>query len=160
MAQAENAEGNYPAGTTFPTGAKLVVVTGDNPLFQVLDANNNLLVDVSDILSSADGTFGNDIYSGKQSDLTGVAATATTDLHILTVKYDDTGIGGSVGVKFYMTGLMTTKVTETVAVAGVYTRTESVKLASGTGEGSYQGQDFVLTGTLSASGKGTLILPP
>ena len=162
LAQAENAEGNYLAGTTFPTGAKLVVISSsnnNNPVFQVLAANNSFLVDVSDIITSADGTFGNDIYSGKQNDTTLLAATSETDLHILTMQYDDTWIMGSQDVKFYVTGLMTSTTTDTVpnATTSVYTESQSHKLASGTGEGTYQGQPFVLTGTMSATGKATLI---
>jgi hypothetical protein len=156
LAVAENAEGNYPAGSSFPTGAKLVVIDND---FQVLDAHNNFLVDVSDVISGQDGQIGNDVYSGKQNDITGLAATSETDLHILTIYYDDTSISGSTGVKFYMTGLMTSTTTDTApnGTTGVYMETQSHKLASGTGEGIYQGYPFVLTGTLTATGKGTLV---
>lgn len=160
LAMAKHAENNAYPSTNFPAGAKLVVVTGDNPAFQVLTSTNTLLADVSDIINSDDGKFGNYVYSGKQNDTNNLASPITTNLHILTIKYDDTWINGSVGVKFYMIGLMTSTTTDTVPTAGVYTQTESHKLASGTGEGIYQGQQFVLTGTMSASGKATLTLVP
>lgn len=155
LAVAENAEGNY-GSTSFPSGSKLVVIDSD---FQVLDANNNLLVDVSDIISGHDGYLGNEITSGKQNDTTGLAFPNTTSMHILTVYYDDTGISGSTGVKFYMTGLMTSKTIDTVpnSTTGVYTEVQTHKLASGTGEGVYQGHQFVLTGGLSAVGKASLV---
>ena len=160
LAIAKHAANNAYPTTNFPVGAKLVVITGDNNAFQVLSATNSLLVDVSDIMSSSDGKFENDIFSGSQNATNGLASPKTTDVHVLKVNYDDTWINGSVGVKFYMIGMMTSTVAETAPVAGVYTRTESNKLVGGLGEGFFQEQPFVLTGTLTASGKGTLTLAP
>jgi hypothetical protein len=156
LAVAENAAGNYRTGTNFPAGAKLVVITGNNADFQVLTKTNTLIVDVSNIISATNGA--NDIYSGKYNN-SAPAPASTTDLQVLTFQYDDTAITGSVGVKFYMTGLMTSTTTD-IAVKSksksVTTETQSSKLSSGVGEGTYQGHQFVLTGSFSASGKATL----
>jgi hypothetical protein len=157
LAQAEHAKGKYAAGTTFPAGAKLVVVTGSgNGGFQVLDKNNKPLVDVSDIISSVNGTMDNNIHSGKQIDANGLATPSRTALHILTIKHDDTGIAGSAGVLFYMTGFMTSTTTDATPKSGLYTESQTHTLVSGVGEGTYQGIPLVLTGSLSATGTGTL----
>jgi hypothetical protein len=158
LALAENGEGNFPSNS-FPSGAKLVVFQQD---FMVLDKNNNLLVDVSDIISATDSKFGVSVVSGKQNDTTGLAATSETELHLLTIHYDDTGIPGSNNVKFYLMGMMTSTTTDTAPNSStqIYTETQSHKLASGIGEGFYQGQPFTITGTLSAIGKGNFVFVP
>jgi hypothetical protein len=166
LAQDEYAEGHYGAAT-FPAGAKLVVIDSTNSggVFQVLTSSGAFLVDVSDIILAKDGHFGNDITSGKQNDATGVASTTTTDLHVLTIGYDDSTnaiapVGGLVGLQFYLTGLMTSTTTDTKPTsAKVYTETHTSKMAASAGEGIYQGQPFVITGSLSATGKSTLTLP-
>ncbi len=158
LAQDEYAEGNY-GSTNFPTGAKLVVIDShnNNPAFQVLTSGNVLLVDVSDILAGI--SEDNDVYSGKQNDSTGLSNPSTTDLSVFKFKFDDTGITGGQGVQFYLQGLMTNTKADTIPVNGVYTQTESHKM-SGAGQGTFQGVSFVLTGSLSASGKATLTLVP
>jgi hypothetical protein len=155
LAQDENVEGNY-GSTNFPSGAKLVIAA--NGAFQVLDKSDNLLVDVSDILSSSNpGT--NNIFSGKQNDTNGLASPTTTDLSLLTITFDDSNVGeGAVGLTFSMTGIGTGKTTDTTpnVSTGAYTETDSGSLTSATGEGSYQGDPLVVTGSAKASGKGTL----
>ena len=160
LAQDENAETNY-GSTTFPSGAKLVTINGNSQDFQVLDKNNNLLVDVSDILSSSN-PGNNNIFSGKQNDTNQLAAPTTTSSSLLTITFDDTAIVGGVGVKFFLTGIGTGKTTDTApnATTGAYTETDSGALSTAAGEGSYQGNPFVCTGTASASGKGTLNITP
>jgi hypothetical protein len=165
LAQDEYAEGNYTAGTTFPSGAQFVVFDhGTNgSYFQVLAANHTLLVDVSDIISATEGTYGNDITSGKQVDTNGLASPTTTDIHILTITFDDSAVattfGSTVGVKFYLTGLMTETTTDTKPSSlGVYTKSKTSKMASSAGEGFYQGQPFTISGSVNGSGKGTFSL--
>ena len=67
---------NYPA-TSFPPGAKLAI-NGTNGAVVVVNGNNELLVDVSAIITLAAGT--NDIVSGSVSDVTGLARPNTTEL--------------------------------------------------------------------------------
>ena len=159
LATDEHAEAHL-LGTPFPAGAKLVVIDGNGGgSFKVLDANNQVIVDVSDILSASNGK--NDIFSGSQNDVTGLASTTVADDNLLIFTYDDSGIlVGGAGLKFSMQGLSENKTTDTAPVAGVYTETHSSKVVDATGEGNVEGHPFVLFGSLTAAGKGTLILPP
>ena len=155
----ENAEGNYLAGTNFPSGAKLVI-DGKSGDFQVLGKTNNLLVDVSDIMT-ANNPGTNNIQSGKSTSLNPGFGTST-DLQLLTIKFDDTSIPGDAGLQFYLTGIGTGKITGSTPnkSTGAYTESSSGSLSSGTGEGSYLGNPFVCTGTASASGKAMLNINP
>jgi hypothetical protein len=161
LATDENAAGLYPS-TTFPSGAKLVTVDGNNdsPDFQVLDKSDNLLVDVTNIVSF--GQPGNNsINSGKQNDSNGLASPATANLQLLTFAFDDTAINGSANIKFYFTGIGTGTTTDTTPNGGgVYSETDKGSLTSGTGEGTAQGKQLIITGSAKASGKGTLTLAP
>jgi hypothetical protein len=137
--------------TNFPSGTKLM---SNNNGIQVVDKSNNLLQDVSGVMSiSNPGT--NDITSGKSTSLNPGLGTSANE-QLLTISFDDTGIGGS--LKFFLTGIGTGKTTDTTPnkTTGAYTETDTGSLSSGTGEGSYQGNPFVCTGTASASGKATL----
>jgi hypothetical protein len=137
--------------TVFPSGAK--IVSNINGI-QVVDKNNNLLQDVSSVIS-INTPGNNDITSGK-SISTYPNLKTSTDLQLLTIKYDDTGVGGS--LQFFLTGIATSKTTDSTPnkTTGAYTESSSGSLSSGTGEGSYQGTPFVCAGTASASGKATL----
>jgi hypothetical protein len=176
LALDENAEGNYPAGTNFPSGAKLVIITpdpdggsggsvtltpvGNTPVvnnsgpFQVVDKNNNTLVDVSDIISI--NSAGSNVITSSRSTSSNPGLGTSTDLELLSIKFDDTGAGGS--LKFFLTGIWTSKTTDTTPnkTTGAYTESSSGSLSFGTGEGSYLGNPFVCTGTVSTSGKATL----
>jgi len=139
--------------TTFPSGAKLIM-DGNSGKVEVVDKNNNLVQDVSSIISiNAPGN--NDITSGKSTSSNPGVGTSS-DLQLLTIKYDDTGAGGS--LQFFLTGIGTGKTTDSTPnkTTGAYTESSSGSLSSGTGEGNYQGNPFVCTGTASASGKATL----
>ncbi len=153
-------------GAPFPSGAKLVVIGGQGGPgpgdldFQVLDKNNHFLADVSDIISGeGTGNFAQDILSGKQNDLTELSTPTTTDLQIFTIFYDDTGAGGS--LQFYLTGLITNTTTDTTPnnTTHVYKQTESHKISSGAGDGNFEGNPIVVTGSFSASGSANLTLP-
>ena len=164
LALDENAAGKYKS-TTFPSGAQLVAIisntAGNKGTFQVLDKNNNLLVDVSNILSISYGTYGHSIISGLQNDDTGLSAPSRAVSNVLTISYDDSGITGSVGFRFYMTGMITRTTTDTTpsGKTRVYTETQSGTMSTAAGEGDYQGQPFVFTGSLTLSGQGTFRLP-
>jgi hypothetical protein len=159
LALDENAGGNYLVGTNFPSGAKLVI-DGNSGRFQVLGKTNNLLVDVSDIMTAIyPGT--NNIQSGKSTSLNHGLGTST-DLQLLTIKFDDTTVPGNAGLQFFLTGIGTGKTADTTPnkTTGAYTESSSGSLSSGTGEGSYLGNPFVCAGTASASGKATLNINP
>ena len=161
LAVDEFAEGKF-GSTNFPAGAKLVIITGNGDgEFQVLTSSNTFLVDVSDILFAFEGN--NNISSGKQNDYTGLANPTETKLHVLTFGYDDSRVlplnGSTVDLQFHMTGLMTSTKTDTVPNNNtVYMETKSNILTSGVGEGDFQGNPFVITGGLTATGSGKLYL--
>jgi hypothetical protein len=162
---ADLAKDEFAAGiwssSTFPGGAKLVVIINGGD-FQVLDKAGNFLVDVTNILSvTYGGIDGNFITSGKQNDNTGLSSPTITVSNIATFSYDDTNIIGSVGLQFYLTGIVTGKTTDTTpnTNTGVYTETKSFKWSNTAGEGNYQSRELLLTGSLTGSGKGTLTLP-
>jgi hypothetical protein len=132
--------------TTFPTGAKLAF--GSNGDIEVLDKTNNVLQDVSGIMSTSQGT--NDIFSGKgTSQYNGLGT--STDLQLVTITFDDTGMGGN--LKIFLTGIGTFKTTDSTPnkTTGAYTETDS---------GSLSSNPFVCTGTAKVSGKATLTFVP
>jgi hypothetical protein len=139
--------------TTFPSGAKLVQ-DGNSGDIQVVASNGTLLQDVSGVMNLSN-PGNNDIHSGKStSQFPGIGTSSDSSLG--TINFDDTGIGGT--LQFYLTGITTGSTTDTTPnkTTGAYTETDTGSLTSGTGEGSYQNNPFVCTGTASASGKATL----
>jgi hypothetical protein len=151
LALDEYIDGNW-GSTTFPSGAKLVEVDGS---FQVLDKNNNLLVDVSNIITLSTGN--NYISAGKVDDSSGLASPSTTVTQILFLTFDDTHIGGD--IQFTIGGLATITTNDTKPNGyGLYTEKTSYKASAVAGEGTAKGASIVISGTVSASGKGTLSL--
>ena len=134
---------------------------GNSGDIQVVDKNNNLLQDVSGIMSFSNPGK-NNIQSGKSTDQYTPHLGTFTDSSLLTISFDDTGIGGS--LQFFLTGIGkgtttdSTPKTDKNTQITTYTESNSGSLSSATGEGSYQGSPFVCTGTASASGKATLTL--
>ena len=155
MARDEYAAGRY-AFTNFPAGAKLAAIVSETSyICQVLDKNNNLIVDVSNILRiPINGIV--EVHSGKTENSTGWGDPTVTKLQVPTIDYDDSGIIGGVRFQCNMTGLMKSTVTYAISSStktlGV---TTSAKIAAFAGTGSYEGTHFVITGSLSAAGKGT-----
>jgi hypothetical protein len=101
LATDENTAGKY-ASTTFPAGAKLLYTA--NTGFQVVDKHNNQLVNVANILTLQ--TAGQHVItSGTFADATGSATPpfTQTDVQLLTLTYDATGVGGM--MKFSVTGV-------------------------------------------------------
>jgi hypothetical protein len=154
LATDEFAAGNW-SSNSFPAGAKLVLEDGK---FEVVDKNLNLLVDVSNIITFEIGD--KDIFSGKEDDVTGLASPSTSDVSILTIRFDDTAITGG-NINFYLHGLAKVTVTDTKpnATTRIYTETISGSMTGAAGEGSETGNDLVVSGNVSASGKGTLTAP-
>jgi hypothetical protein len=167
LAQDEIAAGKYhppdPNQKTFPVGSKLMAIVGNSQsTFQVVDKNNNLLVDVSNIISIHSGGL-DDTYitSGKQNNNTGLPSPSRTIVNLLTFNFDDTKISGGAGLKFYMTGMVSGTTTDTTPnpTTKVYSETKSFRMSNAVGEGTDQGTAFLVTGSLSGSGKATLTLP-
>ena len=155
LAEDEYAAGNWPSNT-FPSTAKLAF--GDIG-FAVL-SGTNVLVNVLDILRFQTGD--NEIRSGKRNDATGLATPNVKRLRLEKITFDDTSIHGGIGLKFFIQGLLSESETDTVPrAAGVYTQTTIGKITDGTGEGiDSDGNTFVLKGTVTLTGHGTLVLPP
>ncbi len=153
LAKDKAAQGNW-LSNSFPAGARLAVA--ENSF--VVVSGTNILIDVSDILSFTNGV--NEIVSGKKNDFTGLSSPTATRLQIGKLTFDDTAIQGGAGIQFYLQGVLSQSETDSTPVNGVYTSSFSAKLSSGTGEGtnSSGGSAFVLTGTITASGKAKLTL--
>jgi hypothetical protein len=149
----------------FSKAAKLVIISGnDAPTFAVIDGAN--FVDVSAIMNLSFPSE-NNVQSGienggpKGSGGTGLAFKTLKQLQILELDFNDIDIGQGHDIQFSLRGLATATTTDTVpSSAGVYTETFSAKITSMTGDGTKDGVPFVATGSLSASGKGVLTLPP
>jgi hypothetical protein len=118
----------------------------------------NMLLDVSDVLS-VNNVGNNDISSGKYTDDNGPQAPpfTETDYQLATFTYDSTSIGGT--TKFTLSGLGVSTTTDSPVnpVTGAFTETDSAAIQSGTGEGvTPNGDDMVVTGTISARGSAKL----
>jgi hypothetical protein len=137
----------------FSSAAKLALI--DNT-FVVIDGTN--IVDVSAIVSISFGN--NSIKSGKKNDSTGLASPSLKELQVVTLTFDDTNpsIGGD--LQFSLQGIANATEADTTPSGGVYTESLKAKVTSMTGEGSSGGKPFVATGSLSVSGRGSLVLPP
>ena len=151
LAVDENAEAKY-GSTTFPTGAQLLLIEqGNDSDFQVVDKNGNFLVDVRDVISLDHGDT--TINSAKISDSDGLFSPSGTQMRIFDFDFNDTNIGGGSHVQFYLQGLETKTVTDSSVRSGKYTQSVSVSVPDGAGDGSYLGIPFVISGTISISGK-------
>jgi hypothetical protein len=165
LAVDENAESKY-GETTFPAGAKLVVIggSGNSPDLQVLDKHNNFLVDVSDILSLTNsGVYGSDVSSGKTSDTTSLADPSQTDQQVYTVNYDDSLVTGGANVQFSFSGVIKNVTTDSTPnkTTGVFKETQSHTISGGQGDGVYHGIPAIVTGgSFKATGSGTGIYLP
>ncbi len=150
LAQDKQAQGQWGA-TVFPAGSKLMASEG----WLVVDRANNVLADVSDILSVSEGS--NEIVSGKQNNATQLASPSLKSMRVVTLTFDDTGIVGGNGLSFYLHGLATKTVADTTPTsAGVYTESQGIKITGAAGEGSWSdGTPFVCSGNVSTSGKQT-----
>lgn len=155
LAQDEFHAGTWPSNS-FPATAKLAV--GEGGFFVV--NGTNILVSVTNVMSFQAGD--NNIDSGKRTDNTGLAAPNIKSLQIGKITFDDTAITGGSNLKFYIQGLISNSTTDTVPnSSGIFSETASGKMTNGAGEGvDSDGLPFVVTGTVTVSGKGTQQLPP
>ena len=162
LALDKQAQGLY-SGNTFPGGSKLALAANQ---FVVVSKNNEFIVDVSDIVSFSAGT--NDILSGTVNNNTGLASSKTTELTLVTLKFDDTFITDTNGtvissdLSFSGKGLDTINTKDsTPNSAGKYNENTSDKISNAVGEGQSGGKPFVMTGTIQGSRNATLTrLPP
>lgn len=156
LAMDKKMQGLYDANT-FPDGAKLGITAGH---FVVVRNNNELIVDVSDIVSVSGGT--NDIVSGATNNYTGLANPRTTELSLIRLNFDDTFIIGGSGLNFFVQGLNTTKTTDTQpgATSGHYTEQSTDHADNVVGEGASGGTPFVVTGNLQGHRNANLTYQP
>lgn len=160
LAEDEYVQGYYP-NTNFPAGAKLAYVDGQ---FLVLDKTNNVLCDVSDILYLEGDT--DQVLSGKLSDLLSddagdpFPASTYTTLNYVYFSFDDTFIIGGYNLSFYVGGVdkSVTSATAPNLTTGVYTESKTHTISTSSGSGYADGNYFVVTGSITASGKATFIM--
>ena len=156
LIKAEFFEGNYSSKIA-PSGAKLVAVGGfSSPDFQIWDAANDVLVDVSDILSSATGAYGTQLVSGTTNDNTGLANFGVTNQQIFVLTYDDTGANGT--LQFNLVGLLISKTTDTApnVTTGAYYETQTDTATNAVGDGNYKNSPMLITGKFSITGAAKL----
>ncbi len=148
LAEDEFAAGNLTS-SNLPAGAKLVVSNG---VFQIMTKTNTLLVDVSSILSfSSPSPYA--VQSGRQNDNNFLASPSLTTVHIGTLTFDDTAITGGQDLQFYLQGVTRETTTDIVNTrAGTYIETDSASLV-GAGDGTSDGGAFIITGTVTATGR-------
>lgn len=145
--------------SVFPAGAKLVLTTNT---FLVLDSANHLLADVSDILKLTAAAGGSEpILSGKWSETNPLSLPSSKIMELLRVNFDDTALPGETIGTFYVQGVATQTVTDTVPTAlGAYTETRTFKIPGAAGTGRWSnGSPFVCSGNLKASGRQGLVPP-
>ncbi len=143
LARDKYAQSVYSA-TSFPNGSKLALAGG---FFVVVDKNDQLIVDVSDIMRFSAGD--NDILSGKINDTTRLASPSLTELIVVKLTFDDTFIFGGGNLKFFAQGLDTVQTKDSKPNAsGNYSENSSDSVKNSAGEGSSKGSPFVLTGSI------------
>jgi hypothetical protein len=151
LAKDEYLKGNWPSNS-FPQTATLALA-GD--AFFVIDGTNALL-NVMDIL---DLEYGDpQVTSGSRNVATGLASTTAGINRLANIVFNDTDIKGGYQLHFYLYGVFSMAITDTVPSSGVYTETLKIKSATVGGDGYSQNVPLTCTGTISVSGKGTLKL--
>jgi hypothetical protein len=140
---------------SFGPGAQLALISYSptEGYFAVVDKNLRLLADVSGILTFTAGE--NLISSGSQQSATGLAAPTLKGMQLATISYDGNGGYGPNAVQFSLQGMLSGSITDSTSKAGLVTETQTASVSSGTGEGTYNGIPFVVTGTWSLKGKST-----
>lgn len=143
--------------STFPAGSKLALSAGH---FVVVRGNNDFVVDVSDIITFTGGT--NDILTGTTNNATGLADSKTTELVLVSLKFDDTFITGGSNLRFFAQGLDTIKTQDSKpGNNGNYNEKTSDSVKDTAGEGQSAGTPFVIAGSIQGNRNVSLnILPP
>ena len=148
LALDEYALTNYPSNF-FKPGARLAINT-TNGAMVVVDGNNQLLVDVSNILSFSYETNG--VMTGRVSNASGLARPSTIETIYVSLNFDDTSIANGGNLKFFVAGLDTLKTSDTIpGSGGSYHENTSDFVKSGAGAGQSGVTPFVVTGTIQGS---------
>ena len=156
LAADKYAQTNYPANF-FPNGSKLAVTSSGAVV--VVNKNDELLVDVSDVIRFAISTNG--ILSGKVDNTTGLARPKSSEQAIVQMTYDDTFITNGANFSFVIQGLDKIKTNDTQpGQAGNYFEISKDVIANAAGEGQSAGTRFVVTGNIQGNGKKKLSLAP
>jgi len=141
---------------SFPSGSKLALAGGQ---FVVVKANNDFIVDVSDILSFTSGA--NAILSGTTNNTTGLANPKVTELVLVSLNFDDTFIEGGSNLRFFAQGLDTIKTQDSnPGTNDNYNEKTSDSVKNAAGEGWSGGTPFVVTGSIKGKRNVTLNLAP
>ena len=125
----------------------------DATIFAVVDKNLRLIADVSGILTFSTGEHL--VSSGKQQTATGLAAPNLQGMQLATISYNGSGGYGPNAVKFSLQGMLSGSITDSTVKSGLVTEAQTASISSGTGEGTYNGIRFVVTGSWSLKGKST-----
>jgi Tol biopolymer transport system component len=140
------------SSNSFPAKASLALV---NDTFWVIKGSEPLL-NVMDIMALEYGEP--QVTWGSRNLETGLASPASKVRQLAKIEFDDTEIEGGNDLHFYLYGVVTKAMTNSVPVDGVYTETLKWHSETIVGDGYIQGVPFTATGTISATGKGQLKL--
>lgn len=151
------AQTNYPANY-FPSGSKLALT--QEGAFVVVNRNNELLADVSDILHFSPGI--SDIVSGSVDNSTGLGSPKRGDLMLVTLNFDDTFITGGSDLSFSIQGVDKLQTRDSKPGGnGNYNENTTDQINNASGEGQSGGKQFIVTGSMHGNGKARLtLLPP
>jgi len=155
LAQDAFAQGHWPSNS-FPKGAVLATLPGIDHVSAAVVLGTNVLVDVTEFfeIQSSD----TEVVSGAKNILTGLASPSTKSVYLGTFRFDDSSAGNPNGpLSFSLTGIVTETITDTAPKNGFYSESRSTKMTLGTGEGALNHTPFVCTGSISATGKATLV---
>lgn len=155
LALDKQAQGLYNSDK-FPSGAKLALAGSQ---VVVVRGNNDLIVDVSDIITFTGGA--NDILSGTTNNTTGLANPKITELVLVRLDFDDTFIEGGTSLRFFIQGLDTIKTQDSnPGNNGNYNEKTTDNVKNAAGEGLSGGTPFVMTGSIEGNRNVTLNVQP
>ncbi len=154
LASDKYAEGQL-ASPAFPAKAQLASTNG---AWVVLDKNNNVLADVSEILSATNAGDGMEVISGTQlNGAANLACPTVKTMELIRFTFDDTAIAGGNNISFYLQGLSTKTDTDTTpTTTGLYTETQTGVITGAAGGGFWSnGAPFVFTANLTTASRTT-----
>lgn len=155
LAADKYAQTNYPANF-FPSGAKLAIT--EEGFVVVVNGNNELLVDVSDIIHFASSTNG--IISGKVDNSTGLASSSTKEQAMAVMSFDDTFIDGGENLSFIVQGIDQISTNDSQpGQGGNYNEYTKDEIKNAAGEGQTGGDRFTITGKINGNRSAKLTLP-
>jgi hypothetical protein len=149
LAHDEFVKGNW-ISNSFPKNATLELL---NDSFFVLDGTN-VLLNVSDLLTYETGEP--TVVSGKQNIPTGLANHSLRKSQLASIVFNDTTLAGGYKLTFYLYGILNGTTENTTPNNGNYIETKTLKIPALIGDGYISNAPFMITGSLTASGKATL----